>query len=704
MSAQEEVQEEDVEAVPEPPSKVPAPGITVVASWTCAILFGLTTGTIIVTSLAFFKEADDSEVRSSEERPRRTYPSCLTESCAAAAEALTMTLSFSVDPCHDLFAFVCRRYHANFFRILRALENDITTHATAVLFKTPVPAMQQASAIQKAAILFRSCMRMFVNLGQNTETSSVFESLMQEFSLSLQYSKSSTQSEPIETIMGLGVKYNIEAFLSLAVGNNLLWRKSSTVKISFSKDDIVWYDTIEKDKDAQKIYAKYYDAYYGSATSQTNQEFLRNVENLEEKIMKIVQKIPLKADDNVVYELMSLKSLEQKFKEPVLQNGQGFFKDDSSVHVDPKAMRFTEELSKFSKQDANFAVAYTLLRKYVMYASSPVLSKVSPAPLPRHLCIARVSEVMPGAIGAAYLFKLISNSTIQEAANIALRTRDAFIAAISKTKFLDQPSITAAITELRTMEFYVAFPKILADVNKLNAFYEPLDVKEQDLFFDSWIKASVALQRKKMSDVSGAVYTVDKPDVFYVVQSNRLVVLAPALRPTLFLVEGPESVNLGRLGAVIGREIMYGYNVNGSEYDSMGQIHYWWSPSAKEHYLKMAECVQQSAKNLTKGDTSLSSKTVALLLAEVVGLQMALHEFGRSGGEHSGVLPSLPFTPAQLFFLAHCYKSCGLGNTQNAATNEDRCNIPAMNTEQYADAFNCSHGDRMNPAKKCIFF
>ncbi|XP_064469491.1 neprilysin-3-like isoform X2 [Ornithodoros turicata] len=709
MASAEAVQETSVDQVPEAENEAQLPGIPVVVGWMCAILFGLTTGTILVTSLAVFTEANDVDADAPDDGPRREFLSCTTQSCASAAEALTMTLSFDVDPCHDLFGFVCRRYQADFFGIFKGLHNHVVTQAMAVLFKTPDPAGHQATAIHKAAILLRSCMRLFVGApaGQTTTTANaVLQGIMTEFKLDLVLKQSSTQDEPCETIMNLGLKYNIEILASLTTGNNLEWRSRSTIKISRSVEDVNWYERIGKD--AASV-AKMYEGSFASFTGKTGygvEEFKTNVLNLEQNIAQIVAKIPLKGDDDLSYELKPLASLHSKFRGPILRNGQGFFSTRSSVFVDPQFMRFVDELDNLSKQEANFAIAYTLLRKYGVFSSSEIMKVASPQPLARDFCVAHVTDVMPVAFSAAFLFKLITNTTIQVATNIALRVKDSFIAAVSKTKSFDHASIMAAIAKLKTMELYVAFPKIIDDGNKLNTFYESVDVLSQDAFFASWVKAAQALQGKRMNDVVGAVYPVYKPDVSYIVQSNRLVLTAPVLRPTLFLEDGPVSLNYGGLGAVIGREIMYGYDINGSGYDSLGQKQNWWSDSAKAHYLKLAKCVQQSAQAFASSVKTSSRGTVeALLLSDVVGLQVAVNAFGLAGGEHSRTLPQIPFTPVQLFFLAHCFRWCDPDDTKNdKLPNKDRCNVPAMNTVQYGDAFNCTHADRMNPTQKCIFF
>ncbi|KAH7944893.1 hypothetical protein HPB49_001599 [Dermacentor silvarum] len=69
---------------------------------------------------------------------------------------------------------------------------------------------------------------------------------------------------------------------------------------------------------------------------------------------------------------------------------------------------------------------------------------------------------------------------------------------------------------------------------------------------------------------------------------------------------------------------------------------------------------------------------------------------------------ALNLTGEQLYFVSRCVIWCtdnflrDYSGTNHAAYRA-RCNVPAMNTPGFGEAFNCAPGSRMNPVDKCIF-
>ncbi|KAH9368555.1 hypothetical protein HPB48_020936 [Haemaphysalis longicornis] len=91
------------------------------------------------------------------------------------------------------------------------------------------------------------------------------------------------------------------------------------------------------------------------------------------------------------------------------------------------------------------------------------------------------------------------------------------------------------------------------------------------------------------------------------------------------------------------------------------------------------------------------------------GLWLAYYAYrALSPDERDAVIPGLPLTAEQLFFVAHCYKWCGSSRRRdpNGAywATRSRCSLPLRQMAEFATAFNCRPGDRMNPSSRCTFF
>ncbi|KAH9367918.1 hypothetical protein HPB48_008362 [Haemaphysalis longicornis] len=97
--------------------------------------------------------------------------------------------------------------------------------------------------------------------------------------------------------------------------------------------------------------------------------------------------------------------------------------------------------------------------------------------------------------------------------------------------------------------------------------------------------------------------------------------------------------------------------------------------------------------------------------ADWTGLQLAYSAFrSLPAAERDAVIPGLPLDAEKLFFIAHCYKWCGQERKRDPHPKErywstrSRCIVPLRHMPEFAAAFSCPQGSRMNPAAKCTFF
>ena len=74
------------------------------------------------------------------------------------------------------------------------------------------------------------------------------------------------------------------------------------------------------------------------------------------------------------------------------------------------------------------------------------------------------------------------------------------------------------------------------------------------------------------------------------------------------------------------------------------------------------------------------------------------------------MLPGLPYTPRQLFWVSYAHSWCGKTRpaamknrilTDPHSPNNFRVNGPLSNTAQFAQDFKCPLGSNLNPEKKC---
>ena len=59
---------------------------------------------------------------------------------------------------------------------------------------------------------------------------------------------------------------------------------------------------------------------------------------------------------------------------------------------------------------------------------------------------------------------------------------------------------------------------------------------------------------------------------------NEIVFPAGILQPPFFYAEGDDAINYGGIGAVIGHEIIHGFDNSGRKFDAKGNQVDWWTP------------------------------------------------------------------------------------------------------------------------------
>jgi membrane metallo-endopeptidase-like protein 1 len=61
----------------------------------------------------------------------------------------------------------------------------------------------------------------------------------------------------------------------------------------------------------------------------------------------------------------------------------------------------------------------------------------------------------------------------------------------------------------------------------------------------------------------------------------------------------PNYLNYGGIGYVIGHEITHGFDTQGKQYDSLGNLVNWWKPKTEEKFKKRTQCMIWQYGNYT---------------------------------------------------------------------------------------------------------
>ncbi|MCC7096039.1 MAG: peptidase [Thermomonas sp.] len=223
-------------------------------------------------------------------------------------------------------------------------------------------------------------------------------------------------------------------------------------------------------------------------------------------------------------------------------------------------------------------------------------------------------------------------------------------------------------------------------------------------FNHAWDMAKIG----KPVDRSEWGMTPQTVNAYYNPLMNEIVFPAAILQPPFFDPKADPALNYGGIGAVIGHEMMHGYDDQGSQFDAQGNFHNWWTPGDQERFAaRTARLVKQFDDYVSidalhvKGQLTLGENIADLggLSVSWDAYQKALRDAGRSGDEmidgHSenqrfffnwATVWRRGFTPDEL--------RVRLNTDPHAPANFRAIGAPS-NMAAFAEAFSCKAGDPM---------
>lgn len=182
-------------------------------------------------------------------------------------------------------------------------------------------------------------------------------------------------------------------------------------------------------------------------------------------------------------------------------------------------------------------------------------------------------------------------------------------------------------------------------------------------------------------------------------ERNEVIFPAGFLQPPFYEVTRDAAVNYGAIGAVIGHEVVHGFDDVGRRLDGQGKWRDWWTGADSQAFQERASCVvdQYSEYTVADGAKVNGRLTLGENIADNGGVRLALTAYLAGPGAASP--PILDgFTPEQRLFLGWAQVWCVnirpeaerlQTTTDPHAPNRYRVNGPLSNMPEFQKAFSC---------------
>lgn len=298
--------------------------------------------------------------------------------------------------------------------------------------------------------------------------------------------------------------------------------------------------------------------------------------------------------------------------------------------------------------------------------------------------------------------------------------REAFNELLDENHWMDNDTKTVAKEKANAMMERIGYPETLTNPAELTKEYLNLNITRdhflENIFNLLKFDAYQNLQKLRQP-VNKDQWTTDPAIVnaFYNPNKNEIVLPAGILQPLFYSQNFPKSLNFGGIGVVIGHEITHGFDDKGRQFDKDGNMIEWWNNATIRAFRERAQCMidQYSRYKLDEVDMNINGRmTQGENIADNGGLKQSFRAY-RKWVEENGpepLLPGLNLTHNQLFFLNYAQIWCGQMRPEDALTKVRSANHPPgkfrilgplSNSRDFATAYNCPLGARMNPVAKC---
>jgi putative endopeptidase len=314
-----------------------------------------------------------------------------------------------------------------------------------------------------------------------------------------------------------------------------------------------------------------------------------------------------------------------------------------------------------------------------------------------------INNSMGEALGQIYVKQMFpeeSKVAMQElVGNLRLALKDR----LQSLEWMSAETKAKALEKLETFDPKIGYPDKWRD-------YSGLAVDGGKSYYDNVMAAGAFEHAYRMAKVGKPVdrqewgMSPQTVNAYYNPSKNEIVFPAAILQPPFFDAKADPALNYGGIGAVIGHEIMHGFDDQGSQFDARGNNANWWTDADRKAFNeRTAVLVKQFDDYTIEGVNVKGQLTLGENIGDLGGVAIAYDALQKDLA-NKRVAEIDGFTQDQRFWLnfATIWRAQRrpealkvMINTNPHAPETFRANGAPSNMPAFAQAFNCKPGDAM---------
>lgn len=327
-----------------------------------------------------------------------------------------------------------------------------------------------------------------------------------------------------------------------------------------------------------------------------------------------------------------------------------------------------------------------------------------------------INGQMGEALGQLYVDATFSPEAKASAQHLVENLRNALKARLENLPWMSAETKTKALEKWASFTPKIGYPDKWRDWAGLNT--------DRSSYIANLLAASRFNYQFELAKIG---QPVDKSEwgmspqtvnAYYNPLANEIVFPAAILQPPFFDASADEALNYGGIGAVIGHEMIHGYDDQGSRFDASGNFANWWSEAdSKGFESRTGKLVDQFNQYVSIDDIHVNGRlTLGENIADLGGLSVAYDALQKALADNPAANREIDgYNQNQRFFLnwgvvwRRNFKpeelKVRLTTDPHAPANFRAIGTPP-NLPAFAEAFGCKAGDSMvrDDAKRVVIW
>jgi len=312
-------------------------------------------------------------------------------------------------------------------------------------------------------------------------------------------------------------------------------------------------------------------------------------------------------------------------------------------------------------------------------------------------CVSQVDNQLGEALGREFVERSFPPERREEARRMSLQIQQVMAERIDQMAWLSPQTRAQAHDKLEKMRNKIGYPDQWRD-------YSSIRIARDDYFGNATRATEFDLQRQlgqigKPVDLDEWFMTPAMVNAYYNPSMNDINFPAGVLMPPLYDSKMDDAPNYGNTGGTIGHELIHGFDDEGRQFDSGGNLRDWWTPQDAEAFEQRADCIrEQYATYNVIDDIFINSElTSGEDIADLGGLILAWEAWKKETADQE--LSSVDgLSPEQRFFVGFAQWACADERPESlrlhAATDPHsppkyRINGVVVNMPEFGEAFSC---------------